>query len=157
MKLDIIGWGDENYIEQISKKAVSCGFGDSWRYLGHRTDIYALLQDYHIGFMCSRSEGFGRVTAEYMHAGLGVIASDTGANRELIQDGVAGLIYKWGDTEELARCIERFYRDRVLLEACGKAGRNYAVENFTIEVCAQAVYQTYVELLGLETNVVGKR
>ena len=38
-----------------------------------------------------KRQGFGRVTVEYMCAGLAVIASDCGANPELIQHDVTGI------------------------------------------------------------------
>ena len=51
--------------------------------------------------MCSRSEGFGRVTAEYMMAELPVLASDTEANPELIREGIDGYLYKFNDIEDM--------------------------------------------------------
>ena len=87
--------------------------------LGYREDVCSLLHEYDCGVMCSRSEGFGRVTAEYMMAGLPVIASDTGANPELVNEGQTGLFYRWGDTSDLAKKIEMLADDALLCERMG--------------------------------------
>ena len=71
------------------------------RFLGYQKNFYEKLAGYDCGIMCSRSEGFGRVTVEYMMAGLPVLASDTGANAELIENGVTGLLYHFPDVENL--------------------------------------------------------
>ena len=46
-----------------------------------------------IAVVASKSEAFGRVTIEAMSSSLLVVASDTGANTELISDKKNGLIY----------------------------------------------------------------
>jgi len=97
--------------------------------------------------MCSRSEGFGRVTAEYMHAQLGIIASDSGANPELIEDGVTGLLFKSGDAKSLADCIIRFYNNRELLIQLSHAAREKARREYTQHKNAENIYKIYQEIL----------
>lgn len=65
---------------------------------------YFYLSD--VALVCSKSESFGRVTVEALKCGIPVIASNVGANPELIQDGYNGLLYKKGDYKDLAQKIE---------------------------------------------------
>lgn len=145
--LDIVGWGDENYLKEIKKYAEERGYMHLIHYLGTVKDLHSQLGNYQMGLMCSRAEGFGRVTAEYMHAKLGVIASDSGANPELIEDGVTGLLFKSGSAQSLANCIMRFYNDRELLIRLSNAGKKKAIEHYTQQKNADAIYELYKKIL----------
>ncbi len=144
-KLDIIGDGDNKYIAKIKNIISSSSAEDAIRFLGYRSDVNRLLADYHIGLMCSKCEAFGRVTAEYMMSGLAVVASDTGANKELIREGVDGLLYQYGSTENLADRISEVF---VNINAYGGTGtREYALKSFSSEVNADNIYKLYTEVL----------
>lgn len=143
LHIDIIGWGDKIYIEQLKSRINELGINDQVTFLGRRNDIHSLLAEYDVGFMCSRSEGFGRVTAEYMHAGLLVIASDTGANPELINDGESGLLYHYGNFEDLASKIEYAFSHPQECKMMAKRGKEFAAENFTCMKNADNIYNLY--------------
>ena len=91
IRLDVIGGITESYKEKLSAPLRKAGIISQVQFLGSCNDVYDRLKNYHIGLMCSKAEGFGRVTVEYMCAGLAVIASDCGANPELIQHDVTGI------------------------------------------------------------------
>lgn len=141
--LDIVGWGDEQYIASLKSKIKEYKIENLVSFLGARKDIGVILKKYHVGLMCSRSEGFGRVTAEYMHAGLGVIASNTGANTEIVEDDICGLIYHLDNYSELANCIKRYYADRIFLMKMAKAGQDKARKNYTKELNADNIFNFY--------------
>ena len=147
ISLDIIGRyspADEKRLKKLQKKQTVCA---KIRFLGSCGDVYSRLGSYHVGLTCSRAEAFGRVTAEYLHAGLGVIASDGGANGELVAHGVSGLIYPFGDIEALSRCIQAYAQDRALLLRCAQTGRRLARERFTARKNADAVFAVYQRVL----------
>ncbi len=50
-------------------------------------------------------ESFGIVLVEAMSAGTGVVASDLGAFRRVLDDGTAGLLFRTGEADELARAL----------------------------------------------------
>lgn len=52
-------------------------------------------------------EPFSRVILEAMASGLVVIGTDTGGTKEILLDGVTGLVFKAGDTVDLVNCIKR--------------------------------------------------
>jgi glycosyltransferase involved in cell wall biosynthesis len=83
--------------------------------------------------MCSRSEGFGRVTIEGMLAGKPVIGARCGATAELIEDGFNGLLYSFGDANELADKIANLYRNPTLAQNLGRNARAWAERTFTKE------------------------
>ena len=116
---------------------------------GYVDNIYEYVGKYDIGLVCSKSEGFGRVTAEYMHAGLIVIASNKGANSELIDNGENGFLYEYGNSDDLSKKIEKVieeksdFKQKIVEEAMKKANNM-----FTAEKNADNVYKIYEEVLG---------
>lgn len=118
--LDIIGWGNENYIKQIEREIEFLGLRKNVNLLGAKDDVGERLCNYQVGLMCSRAEGFGRVTVEYMHAGLGVIASKAGANEEIIENNITGLLYTKGSVQELANKMREYFENRNVLSRCAK-------------------------------------
>jgi glycosyltransferase involved in cell wall biosynthesis len=63
------------------------------------------------------------VFMEAMAMRLPVIGTDTGANKELVQDGKTGLIVKIGDGEALGAAIGALLDDVELRRAMGERGR----------------------------------
>lgn len=148
--LDIAGWSDKVYIPKL--EAIISKYNlNNITFSGTRTDLYQTYKNYDIGLMCSRSEGFGRVTAEYMYAGLGVIASDTGASPELVTDGATGQIYRQDDPEDLARCITRYFYDRGLLRTHALNAHEDAARRFTAQRNARDILNVYREVLAQST------
>lgn len=145
--LDVAGWGGRKYIEEMKKYAEERGYESQIHFLGSINDVHKRLGNYQVGLMCSRAEGFGRVTAEYMHAQLGVIASDSGANPELIQDGINGLLFKSGDAQSLAECILKLYNDRELLVRLSHAAQIKARASYTQQKNAESIYKVYQEFI----------
>ena len=142
---DIIGGGDDLYIRKIERLIKDENVQDNVRLLGYKTNVTAMLSSYDIGLMCSRAEGFGRVTAEYMMSGLPVIASDTGANKELIREGIDGLFYSYGDIESLAMKIQYMLDNMALFD--GKKIHEYAERRFSAEENAKNIYKIYKEIV----------
>lgn len=129
IKIDF--WGDctclPEFTNQIKDFAKDNGLAESISFMGFTDNIWNELPKYDAAMVCSRSEAFGRITPEYMSLGLQVIASDTGANPELIEDGVSGYIYKHDDLKSLADKINGIYcmdyeeRERVAEQAIKRA------------------------------------
>jgi phosphatidylinositol alpha-mannosyltransferase len=68
-------------------------------------------------------ESFGVTLVEAMAAGVPVVASDIPGYREVVRDGVDGLLAEPGAIEELSDGLERLARDPELRERMGAAGR----------------------------------
>ena len=145
--LDIIGWDDPVYRAKLERMIHALHLEQQVRFLGTRDDIGQLLAGYNIGLMCSKSEGFGRVTAEYMYAGLGVIAADTGASPELVCNGKTGLIYRRDDPKSLADRITQLYRDPALLGRLSRNAHRAAKRRFYAEINYQKTLEVYRKVL----------
>lgn len=108
---------------------------------GHQSDVYAILRQMNLGIVCARDEAFGRTTIEFMLMHMPVVASDSGANPELITPGVNGVIYPFGNIERLAEAIENYTINPKLLQSQGDEAAKEARENFTAERNAELIYE----------------
>lgn len=145
--LDIAGWSDLAYIQKMKEFASERGYISQIHFLGSIDDVHERIGNYQIGLMCSKAEGFGRVTAEYMHGRLGVIASDSGANPELIENKVTGMLFKSGDASSLAKCLMKLYNDRELLISISNAAQKKARQLYTQQKNAEYIYKLYQQVL----------
>lgn len=143
VKLDVIGGITKEYRNKISAPLRRAGIERNVRFLGPCNDVYDRLKNYHIGLMCSKAEGFGRVTVEYMHAGLAVIASNCGANPELIKDNTTGILYDRNRTETLTQAILTLAENRQKMLRIAKEGKAFAENRYTKEQNAKNIYKVY--------------
>lgn len=145
--VDIYGSGTREYIAFLNRKIRDNGLVNTVHMCGYCDCLQTKLPDYEVGMMCSRSEGFGLVTVEYMMSGLCVIASDTGVNPELVPDGECGLLYRYGDVADLARKLRFALTHREEIQKMGENAREYACQNFTATRNADRIYEIYQELI----------
>lgn len=147
--VDIYGEAYSDYESYLRKNIKKMELEDIIHFCGYCNNVPEMLADYDIGIVASKAEGFGRVTVEYMLAGLMVIASDTGANTELIDDGRNGLIYSYGDVQDLAEKIKKVIKNLELVNSVGREARKDAEEKYDNARYAREVYCLYEELLGV--------
>lgn len=84
-------------------------------------DLFALYSGY---------EGMPHVVLEALAAGVPVVVSDRGGNREVVSDGVDGLVARYDDPTTLAATISRLLEERGLAARLAAAGRASVAERF---------------------------
>ena len=147
LRIDIVGDGKNKYQEHLLNKVKRAGLQDTVFFLGYKSHVTEMLHNYDAGLMCSRAEAFGRVTAEYMMAGIPVIASDTGANPELIRDGIDGLLYQQGNAMDLCERITYCMDHPEMLDGMGRNACKRARAMFDARNNAEQIYWLYKELI----------
>lgn len=146
IKVDIIGSGYKYAEEQLNNEIKNNDLGRVITFKSYDPLIREKIKNYDVGINCSISEGFGRVTIEYMSAGLCVIASDAGANKELIVDGENGLLYKKGDYKELADKITYILKNYNKIKIIADNSQKVVYKQFTIKENAKKINQLYLDL-----------
>ena len=105
-KIEIHFYGDTSGAEFLEAKK----YVDDYKlnsiifFEGYENNIWQVLPKYDYGLNYSSAEAFGRVTVEYMIAGLPVLAVNTGANEELI--GKYGIIIEKDSYDSFKKGIE---------------------------------------------------
>jgi phosphatidyl-myo-inositol alpha-mannosyltransferase len=92
-------------------------------------------------------ESFGIVLVEAMAAGLPVVATDIPGYREVIEDGVEGLLVPPGDVGALASALRRVLEDPEAAKSFGEAGRARA-RRYSWDVVGREIEAVYDEVLG---------
>jgi len=90
-------------------------------------------------------ESFGMVLVEAMAAGVPVVASDIAGYREVVRDGVDGLLVPPGDAAALAAAVRRVLDDPALAARLREAGRVRA-ETYSWERVTDQIESIYREL-----------
>ncbi len=143
--LHIIGSHKEDYQQQIVDYVAQYHLEEQVILHGHQDNVSKWLQQMHIGLMCSRDEAFGRVTIEYMQAAMPVIASRSGANEELVHEGVNGYLYDLHCPEQLAAHLRHFIQQPNEVTALGASAFQYA-KQFTAERNAEEIYEQIIQI-----------
>jgi glycosyltransferase involved in cell wall biosynthesis len=133
VELLIVGGGDPSYRRHLEEIVRTNGVAGQVSFVGEVEDAFPFIQSSDVVLVCSRAEAFGRVTIEAMLAGKPVVGARSGANPELIQEGVTGLLYGFADARDLAEKVGTLYGDPGLIEHLGENGRRWAQTVFTKE------------------------
>ncbi len=139
----IIGDGDVEYLNVLHQYIKEQNLHNIIEFTGKKNDIEKILAKMDVGIMSSANEAFGRVTIEYMMSGLAVIASDGGANREIITDKSLGYLYSSGDFIVLADKMADCIMHPNIVRAKADKGQKYAVLNFSSDINSKKIYQLY--------------
>jgi len=116
--------------------------------LGYRSDIAELFSRAHIVVLPSYyGEGLPKVLIEAAACGRAVITTEMPGCRDAIEPNVTGVIVPVRDTFTLGQEIERLMGDDALRQRMGRAGRDLAKREFSIEKVVTAHFGIYQELL----------
>lgn len=148
ISVNFLGSEDPGYAKLLRERIDEFGLRENCKFLGMRDDTGSFYATMDAIIVASSNESFGRVTVEAMLHGIPVIAADRGANVELVQDGVTGLLFRAGDSGHLAEVIEKAISTPGLMDRLSKSARIYAQQRFGMDVMCN-------ELVSLLYDVVG--
>lgn len=102
LKLFLVGQ-DRGVAEALISRAAERGVTDRINLLGSRDDVPRLLSAMDIGVLSSHEEGFSNALLEKLAAGLPVVATDAGGNREALMGMPDCVLVRPHDADDLAR------------------------------------------------------
>ena len=152
IKLLIIGEGDyRKYLEKITN---GLKLNDFVKFLGSKphnelADYYNLADVFVLPSVTTKigTEGLGLVLIEAMACGTCVIGSSSGGIKDIIKDGINGLIFQEKNSEELAYKIIKVIEDLKLKKKLSKNGLKYARQNYDWLVISKKFLKIYQQLL----------
>lgn len=137
----LIGDGPEK--SALASLAESLGIGGQVHLPGHRDDVSQLLCAFDVFVLPSLSEGMSNTLLEAMACGMPPIVSDVGGNREIVQDGVNGLVFASGDEATLIRHLRGLFMDASRRASLGQAALRRVAENFSIDAMIDRYERLY--------------
>jgi glycosyltransferase involved in cell wall biosynthesis len=142
IKVVVIGDGPMKH--ELMKTVNELGIHDVVRFFGYRTDAACLPFIFDVAVNPSISgETFGNILIEAMACRKPVIASDFSGFKEVVADGVTGILTEVHDTDAIAMAIKRIYEDEALRKIMGEAGYDRVQEFFTIELMNNKTSRLY--------------
>lgn len=147
IRADFYGNGDQNYKKYLINKTERAGIDGIVNFHSYISDIYDKLNQYDIGINCSKNEGFGRITVEYMMAGLCTIATDTGANPELIRNEETGFLFEYGDVNGLISILCNLIDNPSRITDTGARASKDVRCRFSMKTHAKEIFQIYNNMI----------
>ena len=112
-------------------------------FLGQRSDTQALMAAADFLVLPSFWEGLSNVILEAMMVGTPVIASAVGGSVELVEHMKTGLLFPSDDAAALADAMRCLATNSALRDRLGNAGRQRAVEQFSIAAMVRTMGEIY--------------
>lgn len=109
-------------------------------YLGWQSAVENIYRQSHIVCLPSFFEGVPTTLIEGAASGRALVATDLPGCREVIQEGVNGLIVPVHDAPALADALEKLLRDPALRRQMGIAGRAAAEQKFSYQNINQQTF-----------------
>ncbi len=113
---------------------------------GERSDIAAIWADSHIAVLPSYREGLPKSLLEAAACGRPMVATDVPGCREIVLDGVTGLLVPPRDAQSLAAALERLAGDAALRRRMGAAARDLVERALSDEVIVAQTLALYRSL-----------
>lgn len=122
VELDIVGAGEDKDINHLKELASEQGVSERVNFLGFRNDIDSLMKSHSVFVLSSRAEGFGMVLIEAMSQGLPCVSFALPGPREIIQEGIDGLLVEEQNCDKMAESIGQMLGSEELRYRMGNNG-----------------------------------
>lgn len=132
---------NEKFVNEQKQKIETAGLSDRFLFKGKQpfSEIPKLFRAMSIVAALSRNEGFGLTVLEAMGSSAAVIATEAGAWKEVVREGVDGYCVPCDDVESLTEKLDLLMSDPTQLDSMGKEGRQRIEEEFTVQREAKAL------------------
>jgi glycosyltransferase involved in cell wall biosynthesis len=145
----IVGDGDQ--MGPLRQQAQTLGIARSVIFAGHRTDVPALLGALDVFCVSSTYEGTPLTLFEAMAAGKAIVSTAVDGCREVLEDGVTGLLVPPRDPDALAGALLRCVGDVTLRASLAKRAREVSAR-YDITACVAQMQDLYDEVLAEKTQ-----
>lgn len=139
--------GDGPLRSQLEKQIKEAGLSNHVNLLGAWEDVSPLLASAEIFILPSRWEGLSRALMEAMAAGLPVIATEVDGIKDLITNGVNGLLVPSEDAEALRNSILQLIDNTEMRKRIGAAGQAHVIQTHSVDDMCKKYYDFMLGIL----------
>lgn len=119
--------------QELRAQVQSLGISNEVEFLGAIKDTAGFYAKLDLYVQPSFAEGLPNSVIEAMHAARAVVATDIGGNQDLVEDGVTGLLFPAGDSDQLGVLLSQCLSDKPKNTSMGNKGRTVIEEEFGME------------------------
>jgi glycosyltransferase involved in cell wall biosynthesis len=148
----VIGDGPER--SGLERQAASLGLLPGHvSFVGHRSDVAALLGQATMLVHCSECEGFPNAVLEAMTAGLPVITTPVGDAAIMVQDGISGYVVPFANVDRMADRIVQLAQSPSLCGQFGAAGRNRVEQHYSYDGLRDRLLSAYRKICNQQNRL----
>lgn len=144
MRLVVVGEGELR--SSIDAMLRAANVRDLAWLAGERADVPGVLQGLDAFALPSRAEGVSNTILEAMASGLPIVATDVGANAQLIVGGTSGTIVPPADSAAIATALLRYFDDASFARTHAEAARGRVEQAFSLERMIERYQRLYSDL-----------
>ena len=145
--LVVIGPHEPDKADAIDTRTVDAARAAGVVFLGMRDDVDVLYRAMDLFVLPSHREGFPRAAMEAAASGLPLIVTDIRGCREVVENGVNGLLVPVRNRQALRSAIVELGNSAELRRQMGEAGRSKAVREFDEQHIVDLVIESQVRAL----------
>lgn len=149
VQLEIVG--DGSLLQELKELTGKLGISNSVKFFGKFADVIPFYSRMNIFILPSLYEGFGIVLLEAMSAGIPVIATNVDGIREVVINGVSGILIRREDPEAIADAVFKIIENPQMADTLVEAGLERS-KSFDIKEHVMKLDNFYSNLLGAESS-----
>lgn len=115
---------------------------------GQKSEMAEIFRSARLVVLPSYREGLPKALLEAASCGRALVATDVPGCRDVVEDGINGLLIPARESAAVASAIERLLSDSTLRLAMGEKGRQMVLARFSEEQVTRETLALYSELLG---------
>lgn len=146
-RLRLVMVGDGPLRAECEALLAAAGVRDLAWLPGERADVPEIMRGLDCFVLPSLVEGISNTILEAMASGLPVLATQVGANAELVEPGLTGHLVAPNDVDGLAGALVEMARSPAACRQQGAAGRESVVRRFSLDAMVRGYESVYESAL----------
>ncbi len=144
-----ISSSNEDFVNQLKEKVAQAGMSERIVFAGEQdfSDIPNIFSSLSLVVALSENEGFGLTILEAMSSGAAVLASEAGAWKEVVREGVDGYVVPINDLPAVKDKMDLLLSDDEKLAQMGVAGRQRVLQHYSVEREAKELCDFFRKLM----------
>jgi len=114
---------------------------------GFEPEVHPVLNALDVFVLCSLNEGIPMALLEAMYMRTPVVCTAVGGMKEVIEDGVNGMLVPSNDSSSLADCLAKLYENQEMARRLGRNARATIEERFSLDKTLTNLCRVYGEVL----------
>jgi len=143
-RAQVVCLGAGSLRQELEALLAQKGLAANIRFAGYQTDVWNWFSAADLSVLPSLFEGLPMTALESLAAGCPIVATAVDGTPEVVFHEKTGLLLPPSNPEALAAAIRRMLRDPLKAREMANAGRDFVLDNFSVEKLVQRTQQFYL-------------
>jgi glycosyltransferase involved in cell wall biosynthesis len=143
VRLVVVGEADDDRPDALDRRVLDSAAAAGVVFLGHRDDVDRVLGAVDLFVLATRREGQPRAAMEAAASGLPIVATNVRGCRQVVNDGISGLLVPASDSDALGAAILALASSPDRRRTMGTAARQKAEREFDERDVVRRVMDAY--------------